>query len=391
MSEAASSLGSVLNKTPLAKAGRRLTVVQILPDLHSGGVEVGTLELAQGLIDQGHKAIVISAGGPMVAKLEAMGAKHVSWALGVKSPLTFLQLWKLRRWFAEHKPDIIHARSRMPAWLAYLAWRGMDKSSRPRFVTTMHGLHSVSFYSEVMCKGERVIAVSQTVKDYIAKHYPKVNLTRISVVNRGVDGQEYPAAYEPPAAWLKTWHEQYPHLQGKQVICLPGRLTRLKGHHDFIALLKRLKQSRPNIHGLIVGAQDPKRKAYALELNQAIASAGLEATITLTGGRPDMREIYTQAAVVLSLSRKPESFGRTTTEALSMGVPVVAYDHGGVAEQLENLFPEGRVKCFDPEQLFQVVSRQLDSDARPRANTMYLKSNMIQQTIELYYSLLSST
>lgn len=121
---------------------------------------------------------------------------------------------------------------------------------------------------------------------------------------------------------------------------LPGRMTRLKGHEDFIELMKRLTESGLPVWGLVVGGEDRRRKAYAEEIKQCARQAGLD-NLIFTGHRSDLREIFAVSNVVLSLSTQPESFGRTVLEALSLGVPVVGYDHGGVGEILNSLFPEG--------------------------------------------------
>src|SRR4030065_2614085 len=138
----------------------KLTVVHLLPALESGGVERGTLEVAQALVEHGHRALVMSAGGRQVALLLASGAEHFAWPIGEKSFKTLLLVGKLRKVLQEQKIDIIHARSRVPAWIAWLAWRGVNPATRPRFVTTVHGMYDVNRYSRIMTQGERVIAVS---------------------------------------------------------------------------------------------------------------------------------------------------------------------------------------------------------------------------------------
>ncbi len=146
-----------------------LKVLQLLPALDSGGVERGTLEIARALVAAGHESVVLSKGGRLVEQLQREGSRHIARDLGRKSPATFLQYRALRRLFEAERFDIIHARSRLPAWVAWLAWRGMPANARPHFVTTVHGMHSVSRYSAIMCAAERVIAVSDTVRDYSAR------------------------------------------------------------------------------------------------------------------------------------------------------------------------------------------------------------------------------
>jgi hypothetical protein len=143
---------------------RRLTVVQLLPALDAGGVERSTLEIAEALVRAGHRAIVVSARGRLLPRLEALGAEHVGLEVGRKSPFVLRQVPALRRLFRE--ADIVHARSRLPAWLAWLALRGMG-GGRPRFATTAHGLNSPSRYSAIMARGERVVCVSRTVRAHL--------------------------------------------------------------------------------------------------------------------------------------------------------------------------------------------------------------------------------
>ncbi|MCB1133064.1 MAG: glycosyltransferase, partial [Verrucomicrobiae bacterium] len=133
-----------------------MKVVQILPELNAGGVERGTLELAAFLVREGHESVVVSNGGRLVDALEKAGSRHVAMPVHRKNPLTLLQVSSMRRFLAEEKPDIVHVRSRVPAWVAWLAWRGMDPATRPRLVSTVHGFYSVNRYSAVMTRGERV-------------------------------------------------------------------------------------------------------------------------------------------------------------------------------------------------------------------------------------------
>ncbi len=372
----------------MQKVSKPLIIVQLLPDLNSGGVEKGTLEVAKAIVDAGHKSIVISSGGRLVDTLLAEGSEHIEWNLGKKSPLTFLQAGKLRRWLRDNQVDIVHARSRLPAWVAYLAWKKMPQNQRPFFITTMHGLNSVSRYSKIMTYGEKVIAVSNTVKDYLLKHYPDTSPEKIITIHRGIDLDEFPFGYHPDDDWLADWYQAFPHTKDTWLLTLPGRLTRLKGHHDFIDVIKQLKQSVPNIHGLIVGGEDPKRRKYAQELYQRVKNEGLEENITFTGYRSDMKQIYAISAAVLSLSSKPESFGRTAVEALSLGRAVIAYDHGGVGETLGMIYPQGLLALGDTGAIADKCRQLHDGEiqAPQQAQTVYKKQTMLDQTLALYES-----
>ena len=365
----------------------KFTVMQVLPSLESGGVERGTLEVSKALCQAGHRSIVVSAGGRMVPELEQAGAEHIEWTIGKKSLSTFKYVLRLRRYLKKHPVDILHARSRLPAWIAYLAWKGMDKNTRPRFVTTVHGLYSVKKYSSIMIRGEVVIAVSKTVKQYIMDNYPEVPENIIKLIYRGVDADEFPYGYQPEASWLAEWYRQYPKLKDKKVVTLPGRLTRLKGHEDFIKLMAKLCESNPSIMGLIVGGEDPRRLAYAQEIKEKVQAAGLQKNIIFTGYRKDMREIYAISDVVLSLSKKPESFGRTSLEALSLGTPVIAYGHGGVGEILRDVYPSG---CVEQDNLNALASRVNDTLKEPTpvpAEHEFKLKNMLTSTLALYEEL----
>ncbi len=368
-------------------AERTLTVVQMVPALEAGGVERGTLEVANELVRHGHRSIVLSGGGKLVRSLTAAGSEHVDWPVGRKSLASLRLVRKLRRFLQEQGVDILHARSRVPAWIAWLAWRGMDPASRPCFVTTVHGLYSVNAYSRIMTRGERVIAVSDTARRYILENYRDTDPGKIVTIYRGVGPQAFPRGFRPGASWLTAWYKQYPLLRDRRVLTLPGRLTRLKGHGDFIELMAALVARGLPVHGLIVGHLDPKRARYIDELRRLIADKGLEDHITFTGHRADIRELYSVSDIVLSLSRKPESFGRTVLETLRLGIPVIGYDHGGVGEVLASLYPEGRVPLGDVAALADKVAQMLaDPVAVPPVDSFTLRA-MLDETLALYRSI----
>ena len=318
------------------RGGLALKVVQALPALDGGGVEQGVLEIARALVAAGHESVVVSRGGRLAATLTRQGSRHVVCDIGRKHPATLLRIGALRRWLARERPAIVHARSRLPAWLCWAAWRSLPAASRPRFVTTVHGLYSVGAYSAVMTRGERVIAVSDTARRYVTDNYPGVDPARIVRIHRGVDRQRFHKGFRPAPDWLARWRSDWPELVGKRLVTLPGRLTRLKGHHHFIDVLARLRDAYPDVVGLVVGGAEPKHRAYEAELRRRAPR------LAFTGQRGDLREIMAVSTAVMSLSTHPESFGRTVLEALSLGVPVVGYDHGGVGEILARVFPEGR-------------------------------------------------
>ncbi|MDE0009152.1 MAG: glycosyltransferase family 4 protein [Gammaproteobacteria bacterium] len=371
-----------------------MKVVQVLPALQGGGVERGTLEIAGALVAGGHESLVLSAGGRMVAELERSGSRHVTWPLGRKHPAVALEVRRLRRWLARARPDILHVRSRVPAWLCWLAWRRMAQGQRPRFVTTLHGLHSVSPFSAVMARGERVIVVSDTAKRYLLDNYvrpgaPALRRTRLTMdrvqrIYRGIDPSRYHRGYRPCDGWLADWQRDFPILQGRRMVLLSGRLTRLKGHEDFPILMEHLCERHPDAIGVVVGGEEERSRAYAASIRDA--SPG----IVFTGHRTDLREIMAAASAVVSLSNRPESFGRVALEALSLGVPVVGYDHGGVAEILEQVFPEGRVPTGRPAEAANRLASMFDDEAGARSRIRdhdFTLQRMCRQTLALYEEL----
>ena len=366
---------------------KRLTVVQMLPALDSGGVEKGTLEVGRYLVEHGHRSLVISAGGRMVAQLEREGSEHVAWPVGAKRLSTLHYMWKVRALLARERPDILHLRSRLPAWIGYWAWQGLPVDARPHLVTTVHGPYTPGRYSSVMVRGERVIAISDMIRDYILKNYPAVDPGIIRIIPRGVDPVAYPHGYRPPAAWLEQWRAQYPQLEGKYVIALPGRLTRWKGQEDLIKVIAGLRRRGLPVHGLLVGDAHPRKRYYADELRAQVAAAGLDHDITFTGHRSDLKEIMAVSDVVLSLSLDPEAFGRVSLEALTLGKPVAAYDHGGVAEQLAAVFPEGRVPVGDTTVLEDKLAHWYAQRPVVTTQNPFTLERMLRSTLEVYFEL----
>jgi glycosyltransferase involved in cell wall biosynthesis len=361
---------------------RSLTVVQLIPSMHSGGAERSALEIARALVQAGHRSVVISAGGRMVERLEAEGSEHVALDIGKKSLSTLGRLFALRRALRQIKPDIVHARSRLPAWMVWWAMKGMNP--RPHFVTTVHGLNSPGRYSSILLRGERIVAVSQTLRDYVLSHYRWLEPSRVRVIPRGIDPDAFPYGHRPDDAWTRSFFAQFPNLAGAPLLTLPGRGTRLKGHHDAIHLVADLKRRGIDVRLLLLGAVEPGREAYAEELRELIRSLGLEQQIEMTPPRDDVRDIYAVSALILQLSNKPESFGRTVLEALSLCRPVLGYAHGGVGELLAELYPAGRVAPGDRERLVERAAELLRVAPAISMLHNYRLGDMQQATLALY-------
>jgi len=336
---------------------RTLTVVQLLPALHSGGAERSALEVARALVQAGHRSVVISAGGRLASQLEAEGSEHITLDIGRKSLRSLGRIGALRRVLRELKPDIVHARSRLPAWLGWWAIRGLKP--QPHFVTTVHGLNSPGPYSAILLRGERVVVVSQTLRDYVLSHYSWLDPARVKVVPRGIDPAAFPYGHRPDEAWRKAFFNEYPGLAGAPLLTLPARGTRLKGHHDAIELVAALRHRGIDTRLLLLGVIEPGREAYARELRDLARACEVADRVVMTPPRADVRDIYAISALVLQLSNKPESFGRTVVEALSLCRPVLGYAHGGVGELLAELYPAGRVVPGDRERLVERAAELL--------------------------------
>ncbi|WP_444918393.1 glycosyltransferase family 4 protein [Microbulbifer sp. JMSA003] len=366
-----------------------MKIMQLLPALNSGGVERGTVDLARFLVTSGHQSIVISSGGTMVEQLEGEGSTHIELPIHKKSLTSLLQVKPLREIISREKPDIVHVRSRVPAWLTYLAWLKLSPKDRPRLVSTAHGLYSINRYSAIMAKAEQVIAISECVNSYLLENYAEYLKRPPQIVYRGVDTEEFNSQVQPTASWQEKVHEQFPQLVGKHWLLLPGRLTRWKGQEDFIDLIHQLVKSRTDIHGIILGGAEKNKQHYTSELEQKIHSLGLENHITLVGHRSDIRYWYSASSLVYNLSRRPEPFGRTVIESAAIGTPIIGYNIGGPAESLRACFPQGLVDINDSKALLKRTHTLLDNPKqRPHLSNDFTLRRQAEHTIEIYSSLL---
>jgi glycosyltransferase involved in cell wall biosynthesis len=365
-----------------------MKVLQILPELNAGGVERGTLELAAWLMRAGHEAVVVSNGGQLVPELERCGARHLAMPVHRKSPASLFQVRSLRRLLEQEKPDIVHYRSRVPGWITWLAWRRMNPSTRPRLVSTVHGFNSVNAYSAIMMRGERVICVSRAVRDFVQQNYPKTPAENLRVIPRGIAPALYHAGWQPSPEWTAQWRRDFPQLESKTVLLLPGRITRLKGHADFFELTATLKAAGVPVHGLVAGGAHENKKAYHDELLATVAARGLANDITFTGHRSDLREIMAVSDIVFNLTQQPESFGRTVLEAVALGKPAIGYDCGGVGEILAALYPQGRVPPQNAAALLETTRRILAERPAPLpVGEPYTVDAMCRSTFAVYLEL----
>jgi glycosyltransferase involved in cell wall biosynthesis len=362
-----------------------MKVLQVLPALESGGVERGTVEFAAELVKRGHSSHVCSNGGGMVAQLERQGSHHHQRPIHRKSLTSLTQIRPFRQFLRELRPDIIHVRSRLPAWINYLAWKGLPVSDRPALVSTFHGLYSVNPYSAIMARADQVIAVSNCVRDYALANY-SLKPENLTVIHRGVDS----AAFHPQSPDSSLFRE-YPALADRQLILMPGRLSRWKGQLQFLDVMRQIVRQQPNAHGLIVGGAESGKGRFLEELKQRCNDLGLEHHVTLLGARIDMAALYRLARVVCHLSTKAEPFGRTVTEALASGTPVVGFNRGGVAETLHACFPEGVVPADNIDAFVRKTLAVMAQDDHPiEVPLRFHLQAQVDATLEVYGKLLAS-
>ena len=361
---------------------KKITVLQILPDLNSGGVERGTLEVSKYLVNMGFRSMVISNGGRMVEDLERDKGEHYKVGVGKKNLFIIFSFFKLINFIKKNKIDIIHARSRLPAWVCYLALRLIKKNVRPIFITTVHGPYSANYYSSIMTKGDRVIVVSEMIKNYVLKNY-KIDKKKIILNYRGVSNESFPYNFKASQNWLRSWYEDFPQTKNKIILTLPARITRWKGQEDFISMIKGIIINHSNVHGLIVGDEDKKHK-FTKELSAKIKKLGLNQNITIIGHRKDIREIMSISKIVFSLSREPEAFGRVSLESLSLGIPVIAYSHGGVKEQLVKLLPSGLIKVRGVNDAIWLAIKWIKKSPKIKQNNFFTLEKMLQNTLSVY-------
>lgn len=373
-------------------------VLQVLPALETGGggVERSAIDVASALVGSGAHSLVASAGGAQVRELTRAAVTHVELPLKSKSPLVMRRnVERLEQVIKDNDVDIIHARSRAPAWSALAAAHRTGRI----FVTTFHGAYNAAnplkrLYNSVMMRGDLVIANSRFIAEHIREIY-RLPPERIRVIPRGVDT----AIYTPDAVTssrviqlANSWSLP----DGASVIMLPGRLTRWKGHHVLIDAVEQL--TGPDFVCIIVGA--PKRESYRRELKDLIDRRGLESTVWIKDHCNDMAAAYMLADVVVSASTDPEAFGRVVAEAQAMSRIVVAPAHGAAVEQIRSgetgfLFQPGDVNALARTletalNLDGIQRQRMARAAADSARAQYSKDRMCRDTLALYAELLET-
>jgi glycosyltransferase involved in cell wall biosynthesis len=372
-------------------------IVQILPALNRGGVERGTVEVADAIVKNGWKSVVISNGGLLTSQLKRVGATVYEVPVHRKNPF----LWgsarqQIKRILQQEGADIVHVRSRAPAWIALPAANSLGIAT----VSTVHSKFAPAnifkkIYNGKMLKADRVIAISHFVENEIFTHYGKSGVAeKLSVIHRGVDlGMFDPKAVNQQRIIAEADRLGLP--DDKSIIMLPARATSWKGHEILIQALAQLSDKDAIL--MLLGIEDGP-PAYAEKLRTMAVRYGLGGRVRIGAGSRDMPAALMLADVVAMPSIKPEPFGRVAIEALAMGRPVVAFRHGGAVESID----EGRTGWLaDPlsvnslaEALQTALSltprkrRALAKDARQQMTDQFSKDMMCERTLAVYKSLL---
>jgi glycosyltransferase involved in cell wall biosynthesis len=390
------TVAQVITPGPRTKDGAP-TVLQVVPNLVTGGVERGAVDMAAALTKTGGTAIIASEGGPLEYELKRIGAIHVRLPMASKNPIVMARnIARLKKLILSENVDIVHARSRAPAWSAYYA----AKATGRHFITTFHAPYNFSNglkrrYNAIMTRGERVIAISEFIAGHIEQYY-KVEPTRVRVVQRGVDLRHFDPDQVSAERVIKLATDwRLP--DGVPLVLLPGRLTRWKGQSILLDALTELRDL--DFCCVLVGS-DQGRTSYRQELERQIMANGLAGKAFIFDNCSDMAAAYMLSDVVVSASTDPEGFGRVVSEGQAMGRPVVASDHGGAREQLIPgttgfLFENG-----DPSSLASALRKalSLNSEERfklsklaiTRVRTLFSKERMCNGTLGLYNELIRS-
>ena len=356
-----------------------MKILQLLPELKIGGVERGTVDLSNELLENNHVSGVVSAGGHLVKSLESQGAQHFKLPIAKKNFLALKQYRKLREIYAEFQPDIIHERSRFPAWINFLALKNYPYI-RPVVISTFHGLYSKPFYSKSMSYADEIITISKTVDEYVLKNY-SVNKKNLHLIYRGCDLEEFNTS-DLTEKWKKDWFDKFPQTKNKTLLTLPGRITSWKGIESFINLIKNLNDK--NYHGLIPGPVSPNKLNYLKSLKKLVQQNALESQITFCGARKDIANIYKISTIVFNLSSKPEPFGRTIIEAAACGTRVMGWNRGGVGESINAINPTGLIPFGDEKALIERIPVLIKENCPQSIPRKFTKKYQASQTIALY-------
>ena len=374
-----------------------MKILQVLPALGQGGVERGTLEIASALTAVGIPNAVASAGGRLVRALEECGTDHLLLPIDKKNPFTLRKCAKkLAEYCKAEGVTLIHVRSRAPAW----AVKWASEMCGVKWIATFHGVYGTEPrifkipYNRIMLKGERTIAVSDYVRRHILDNYSGVDPERIVRIYRGAETDVFrPDAVPKEDAEAKKT-KQYGFEEGRPVITIPGRLTRLKGQEVFFEALSMMRNRR---FGVLVLGSDQGRVEYSDHLRTIAGKLSDETRVVFRDHTSQMQVVYALSDIVVNASTQPESFGRTITEAQASGCLVLATAHGGACETVKDgetgfLVPPGDAKAMAAK-LDEMLEMSEEAKARMRAAAVesvranFSTARMCEETLALYREL----
>lgn len=379
-------------KTSVQKAP---VVMQVIPVLGTGGAEQGCIDVAAELVKSGAKSIVVSHGGHRIPEILRGGSIHIDLPVHSKNPfIMWRNIARLRKVIREHDVDIVHARSRAPAWSA---WKAVE-NTRARFMTTCHAPFNISgdvkkFYNSSIARGERVIAISNYVREYLLKNY-EIEDRNIRLIHRGVAIEKFHPNAVAPTHLIKL-SKDWRLPDGCIIVMMPARVTRWKGHLVLVDAMAKLK--RDDVFCVMIG-DDQGRSEFTAEVETAIREKGLEGRVRMVGYCGDMPAAYMLANVVVSASTDPEGFGRIPIEAQAMGRPVVATNHGGAMETILPGETGWLVEPGNADELAKAIDEALAMTPEQRAYMAthammhiaenFTRSRMVDQTMDVYAELL---
>jgi glycosyltransferase involved in cell wall biosynthesis len=378
------------------------TLLQVTPELETGGAEQTTIDVAHAVVAQGGKALVATKGGRMAARLEADGGRLAQMPTQTKNPLIMLgNAARLIDLIRREKVSLVHARSRAPAFSALWA----AHATKVPFVATYHGVYNAKsslkrWYNAVMTKGDLVIANSEYTREHVIREHG-VSPEKVVAIPRGVDLSRF----EPgvvSAERIETLRKAWGVAEGERrlKVLLAGRLTRWKGQALLIEAMALLKQRGQGKILLLLAGDDQGRKAYRAELTTAITAAGLEDAVRLVGHCEDMPAAYLLADLAIAPSLEPEAFGRTAVEPQVMGRPAMASDHGATRETIIPFETGWLVKPGDAEAWADALTvaceagaarrQAMGQAARTRARRLYSVDAMCEATLKVYAQILGA-
>ena len=354
-----------------------MKILHIVPALEAGGVETGTIDLAVSLKKLGEEVIVISNGGRLVKSLEDNGILHIKLPVHSKSPVGLLLIPKVASIIKSHDIDIVHASSRVPAWVGFLAC----KLTKTPFVTSCHGYYSRHFFSGIMARGKLVMVISKSIGERMKEAFG-VPDKKIRLVYRGLDIAKYP--YEP---------NKYNKEKKSFKIINLGRLTPIKGQHEFISAMRHVADRIKNVEAWIVGNVDPGKEEYLKELKSLTGKLKLTEHVKFLGLRSDTRDLLKKADLLVLSTTMPEGFGRALIEAGAIGTAVCASDIGGIPEIVENktsglLFPVKNI--FNMADAIvrmlgdRVLSKKCAATLRKKVEQNFTLEKMTRSTLAVY-------